>query len=108
MLSLTLWIHLGCGMPRVVLGHALGPEISGLIEPFGSSHKRRRVSAKLTTEHSASSHGQPVIVLPDGSALDPCRGWAVGIAWSEPRPRNDSSLPRWGSLNPRYPSPDLG
>lgn len=69
-LTLTTWLHLGCGMPRMVLGHALGPEISGLIEPFGSSHKRRRVSAKLTTEHSASSHGQPVIVLPDGSALD--------------------------------------
>jgi hypothetical protein len=32
--------------------------------------KRTVVKAKLTTEHSASSYGQPVIVLPDGGALD--------------------------------------
>jgi hypothetical protein len=32
--------------------------------------KRHRIKAKVTTEHSASSYGQPVIVLEDGNALD--------------------------------------
>jgi len=32
--------------------------------------ERHRVEAELTTEHSASSYGQPVIVLDDGGALD--------------------------------------
>jgi len=32
--------------------------------------KRHRVKATVTTEHSASSYGQPVIVLSDGGALD--------------------------------------
>ena len=32
--------------------------------------KRHKVKAKITTNHSASSYGQPVIVLQDGGALD--------------------------------------
>jgi hypothetical protein len=32
--------------------------------------KRHRVKASITTDHSASSYGQPVIVLEDGGALD--------------------------------------
>lgn len=32
--------------------------------------KRQRMKARITTEHSASSYGQPVIVLEDGGALD--------------------------------------
>jgi len=32
--------------------------------------KRHRIKATVTTEHSASSYGQPVIVLGDGGALD--------------------------------------
>jgi hypothetical protein len=32
--------------------------------------KRHRIKARVTTEHSASSYGQPVIVLEDGEALD--------------------------------------
>jgi hypothetical protein len=32
--------------------------------------KRHRMKAKVTTEHSASSYGQPVIVLEDGNAID--------------------------------------
>jgi hypothetical protein len=31
---------------------------------------RTRVRATITTEHSASSYGQPVIVLADGNSLD--------------------------------------
>lgn len=32
--------------------------------------KRHRIKATVTTDHSASHYGQPVIVLPDGGALD--------------------------------------
>ena len=32
--------------------------------------KRHRIKARITTDHSASSYGQPVIVLEDGGALD--------------------------------------
>ena len=32
--------------------------------------KRSRIRAKITTNHPASSYGIPVIVLPDGDALD--------------------------------------
>lgn len=38
--------------------------------------KRHRVKAKTTTEHSASSYNQPVIVLEDGNALD-LASWAM-------------------------------
>ena len=32
--------------------------------------KRSRIEAAITTDHSTSSYGQPVIVLCDGGALD--------------------------------------
>lgn len=44
--------------------------LSYLINPFSGDNKRRRVKAKITTEHSTSSYGQFVIVLEDGEALD--------------------------------------
>ena len=40
--------------------------------------KRHRVKAKITTEHPASSYGQPVIVLEDGNALDLFSWTALG------------------------------
>lgn len=33
-------------------------------------NEKQRVEAEVTTEHSASSYGQPVIVLDDGNAID--------------------------------------
>jgi hypothetical protein len=44
--------------------------LSYRVDPFSDRSKRERVTVRLTTEHSASSYGQPVIVLPDGGALD--------------------------------------
>jgi len=41
--------------------------------------KTLRVKVKITTDHSASSYGQPVIVLPDGGALD-LMSW-VGLGY---------------------------
>ena len=45
---------------------------------FGES-RRHRIKAKITTDHSASSYGQPVIVLEDGGALD-LMSW-VGLGY---------------------------
>lgn len=50
--------------------------LSYKVDPFGSENKRATVKARITTEHSASSYGQPVIVLPDGGALD-LMSWVV-------------------------------
>lgn len=36
---------------------------------FGDG-KIRKTKAEITTDHSASSYGMPVVVLPDGHALD--------------------------------------
>ena len=44
--------------------------LSYVVDPFGESDEREMVEAHLTTDHSASSYGQPVVVLPDGGALD--------------------------------------
>jgi len=45
-------------------------QLSYLADPFSQGSKRVKVRARITTAHSASSYGQPVIVLPDGGALD--------------------------------------
>ena len=37
---------------------------------FEPGAKRVKIKATVTTAHSASSYGQPVIVLQDGGALD--------------------------------------
>lgn len=37
--------------------------------------KMQRVSAKITTRHSLSSYGQPVLVLSDGETVD-AKSWA--------------------------------
>jgi hypothetical protein len=39
----------------------------------GKTHK---IKATITTEHSASSYGMPVVVLPDGHALD-ANSWVM-------------------------------
>lgn len=49
--------------------------LSYRIDPFGRDGQRRTVRARLTTEHSASSYGQPVLVLPDGGVVD-ALSWA--------------------------------
>ena len=40
------------------------------VDPFGESPQRKTVKVRLTTTHSASSYGQPVMVLSDGGVLD--------------------------------------
>ena len=45
---------------------------------FQDNAERTRVKATITTTHSASSYGQPVIVLADGGALDLMSWVAMG------------------------------
>ena len=42
---------------------------------FGGG-KRKKITATITTEHPASSYGQPVVVLQDGTLLD-CQSWEL-------------------------------
>jgi hypothetical protein len=44
---------------------------------FSESRDRTTVKAEMTTEHPASSYGQPVLVLEDGGALD-LSSWIFG------------------------------
>ena len=44
--------------------------LSYMKNPFSAKPIRTTVQVTLTTEHSASSYGQPMLVLPDGEALD--------------------------------------
>ena len=37
---------------------------------FEEGLDRQEIEVELTTEHSASHYGEPVIVLPDGGVLD--------------------------------------
>jgi len=43
--------------------------ILSYVDPFFGDGKRHRIKAAITTNHPASSYGQPVIVLADGGAL---------------------------------------
>ncbi|MEN6508990.1 MAG: hypothetical protein ABFD63_09475, partial [Smithella sp.] len=38
--------------------------------------KERKIKGEITTEHSASSYGMPVIVLPDGGVLS-AESWVM-------------------------------
>ena len=54
---------------------------------------RQIISAEITTEHSASSYGQPVILLEDGGALD-LMSW-VALDYQVEEATDDE----WDSLN---------
>ena len=59
---------------------------------------RHRIKAEITTEHSASSYDQPVIVLEDGGALD-LMSW-VGLDYKVVRAskKEKAELARMGLL----------
>jgi len=44
--------------------------ILSYVNPFFGDGKRHQTKATITTDHPASSYGQPVIVLEDGGALN--------------------------------------
>ena len=49
-----------------------------ILEYTDLRNKKHKVRAKITTDHSSSSYGQPVIVLEDGGALDILSWVALG------------------------------
>lgn len=52
---------------------------------------RHRMKAKITTEHSASSYGQPVIVLEDGGGLRSLLMGELGVSGNQGRKEGDGS-----------------
>jgi hypothetical protein len=58
--------------------------------------KRHRVRGTITTEHSASSYGQPVIVLEDGGALDLFSWVSLGYQVIQASKKEMDSLMRMG------------
>ncbi len=60
--------------------------------------KRHRIKAKVTTEHSASSYGQPVIVLEDGNPLDLFSWTALGYRVARAGKRELVSLKQMGLI----------
>jgi hypothetical protein len=58
--------------------------------------KRHRVKAKITTDHSASSYGQPVIVLEDGGALDLFSWTALGYQVKKASKKEMAGLVKMG------------
>lgn len=58
--------------------------------------KRHRVKASITTEHSASSYGQPVIVLEDGNGLDFFSWVSLGYQVVKATPKERGLLVKMG------------
>ena len=56
---------------------------------------RKRIRAKITTEHPASSYGIPVIVLPDGDALDYGSAAILGYQVERATPKEIELLAKW-------------
>jgi len=72
--------------------------LSYLINPFSVDNKRRKVKAKITTEHSASSYGQPVIVLEDGGAIDLMSWVGCGYQISKASKKEKEQLIKMGLI----------
>lgn len=56
------------------------------------SSERHRIEATITTDHSASSYGIPVIVLPDGESLDPSSWVLLGYQVIDATPEELDAL----------------
>jgi hypothetical protein len=67
--------------------------------------KRTRIKATITTEHSASSYGQPVIVLPDGGALDHQSAILLNYRIESATKAERELLAKWQHNIPRLMSP---
>lgn len=72
-------------------------------------HERHTVTARVTTEHSASSYGQPVIVLEsDGEALDINSWLLLNYRIEQASPAELEQLKRVLIVDPRIIAAQLG
>ena len=72
-------------------------------------HKRHTVNAKVTTNHSASSYGHPVIVLEsDNEALDLTSWMLLNYQIAEATPDEMELLKRVLIVDPRFVAAELG
>lgn len=72
-------------------------------------HERHTIDARVTTEHAASSYGQPVIVLEsDGEALDITSWILLDYQIVEATPAEMELLKRVLIVDPRFAAASLG
>lgn len=71
-------------------------QLSYLIHPFDENSKRCTVKATITTNHSTSSYGQPVIVLEDGGAIDLMSWVGCGYKVMKATPKEKAILSHMG------------
>ena len=62
--------------------------------------KRHTVKAKITTDHPDSSHGIPVIVLPDGGGLDYSSAAMLNYQVLSATPAEQQLLKEWRRAMP--------
>lgn len=62
-------------------------------------NKRYQVKAELTTNHSASSYGQPVIVLEDGGAIGLVSWVSLGYRLVKGTKREKELLQKMGLID---------
>ena len=72
--------------------------ILSYLDIFEPSAKRTRVKATVTTDHSASSYGQPVIVFEDGEALNLISWVGMGYQVVETTEQERAGLRKMGLL----------
>lgn len=62
--------------------------------------EERIIEATITTDHAASSYGMPVIVLPDGEALDHVSAAAMNYRLVEATQEERELLAKWRRAMP--------
>ena len=72
--------------------------ILSYLDIFEPSAKRTRVKATVTTDHSAGSYGQPVIVFEDGEALNLISWVGMGYQVVETTEQERAGLRKMGLL----------
>ena len=70
--------------------------ILSYLDIFKPSARRTRVKAIITTNHSAGSYEQPVIVLADGGALDLMSWVAMGCQAVKATAKERAELQKMG------------
>ena len=72
--------------------------ILSYLDIFKPSARRTRVKAIITTNHSAGSYEQPVIVLADGEALDLISWVVIGYQAVQATKKEQVELQKMGLL----------
>ena len=69
-----------------------------MVLSYKDTDAKRWIRAKITTKHSASSNGQPVVVLENGEALDLMLWAAMGYKVEKAKDKEKEELHRMGLI----------